>query len=57
MPDTTALANAIANIIGIGAFYEVVSEFIETEPVVPPLEHGRIDVVYTLEEAEARARG
>lgn len=57
MPDTTAVATAVSDIIGIAAFYEVVSEFIAADPAVPPSEHGRIDVVYTAEAAAARARG
>lgn len=56
MPDTTEFSKAVAGVLNVEAFLDVVSEILLAEPTVPADEHGRVDVVHTVAEARQRAR-
>ena len=56
MPQTVAdIAHEVVNLAGITSIFEFWHEWLLLEPILPAEEHGRLDIVFTTDEARTRA--
>lgn len=54
-PSLADVAREVVGLAGITSILEFWHEWLLLDPTVPANEHGRLDVVYTCDEARARA--